>query len=532
MVQSARSVTPRARRIRSAESRVSVESHATRLLTEARETLAKRDSELELAREEGKRLATAHGALDRELRSVTIRLVSAEERLSRESRRKDELDALRIENDLLRRSMAKLEQTIERIERANALRELNTPHNRPEPDRSVVKKRRSAPKANRGRTRKVQQQQEEQQQPGPSSNAPPVQRASDVGAEASPSGGSKDECERVQPEEYVVLDNPVEKHEVDLPGDGATTGKEAPSNPVNLSEHMPVPAQSASPTTPGVKGTTPLEELQHLADLTRQIHMAKTEAIQFTSQGNRQLAADVKYLLSLLQRAKSDHEEQNSSLTTLRRDLHAAKRELTQTKKARKQDRESFSRTVRAEREILERRLRKSEEVAERRKIMIRNLMEWIESRHEQFTIMNQDLHEQLVDEKAKSATVLEQLVEELHADLEEVDKLELPEERKPVAHRSPQKGVEIEVQTESVFGELQPQSNAAAVEDISIHDPEHALGAETPQGDANVGLPILRLSVNNAAETAEEHGAQVQESPSVLSVFAKELMSSMQEVV
>jgi len=308
------------------------------------------------------------------------------------------------------------------------------------------------------------------------------------------------------------------------------------SAPVNgPSEHGRGLDAPQAPETPLPPAASPLEELRSLADMTRKIHMAKTEAIQFSTQGTKQLAADVKYLLSLLERAKTDHEEQNGALAKLRKELAVCRRDLAQTKTARQQDKESFSRTVKAERATLEKRLRKSEGIAERRKIMIQDMMEWIESRHEQFSAMNHEMHEQLVHEKAQSATVLEQLVDELHADLEEVESLELPEERRPDSHLSPGKrGAEIETQTEPDLpdpdrigaarltgGRLFPDTRNGPVL-------EKQTGAMLPAPASNMVTRTEEESLHQGeAATGTEQLRGHQGAASGMSVFAKELMST-----
>ena len=162
--------------------------------------------------------------------------------------------------------------------------------------------------------------------------------------------------------------------------------------------------------------------------------MAKTEAIQFTTQGKRQLAEDVKYLYRLLQRAKEEHTAQEQVKSHLQKRIGDLQKELKETRyKASLQER-AFTITLKQSMDRTDKRVRKAETAAEQRKNQIVKLVEWAQNRHAAFTTLTKDLHLQLVMEKEEAAGILEEDSAAMQVVLDELETLELPHERQPSA--------------------------------------------------------------------------------------------------
>ena len=81
-----------------------------------------------------------------------------------------------------------------------------------------------------------------------------------------------------------------------------------------------------------------------------------------------------------------------------------------------------------------DKRVRKAETAAEQRKNQIVKLVEWAQNRHAAFTALTKDLHLQLVMEKEEAAGILEGDSAAMQVVLDELETLELPHERKPIA--------------------------------------------------------------------------------------------------
>lgn len=356
--------TPRMKHIREPNTRVSVEEfhHMHKELADLQSKYEEKTAELEKASRENSEHEATMIQLQKQNRSLTGKLTATESKLAATEGRRDELDALKIENDILRRRLQRFDHTVSKLEQ----------------------------KVGKG---------------GVSSST----RTQRVHTSGTVGGGS-------------TLDGSPPKSRDSPRAASPTASLEASTL------HMP------SVTDRTLGSTTIGGDLQELHSLTEQIHMAKTEAIQFTTQGKRQLAEDVKYLYRLLQRAKEEHTAQEQVKSHLQKRIGDLQKELKETRyKASLQER-AFTITLKQSMDRTDKRVRKAETAAEQRKNQIVKLVEWAQNRHAAFTALTKDLHLQLVMEKEEAAGILEEDSAAMQVVLDELETLELPHERKPIA--------------------------------------------------------------------------------------------------
>ena len=354
--------TPRMKHIREPEARVSVEEfqHTRNEVDALRAKLEETEAALEHVTKENSEHEATNLELQKQNRLLTGRLAATETKLASTEGRRDELDALRIENDIMRRKLQRFEQTVGKLE-------------------AKVK--------------------------GGAGKSP---RPSTTGAGGTIGGGST------------------------VGGASKSHASPRPTSPTVSLEgstfHLP------STTDRTLDSTTIGGDLHDLQSLTEQIHIAKTEAIQFTTQGKRQLADDVKYLYGLLQRAKEEHKGQQQVQNYLRRRVVELEKEVKEVRHAAGLKERAFTLTLTAEMNKMDKRVRKAETDALTRKQQVIQLVEWAQSRHAAFTALTRDLQVQVMMEKEEAAGMLEEETATMQAELDEMEKMQLPQERKPIA--------------------------------------------------------------------------------------------------
>ena len=355
--------TPRMKHIREPETSVSVEEfqHTRHEVEALHSKVEEMEAELERVTKENSDHETAALELRKQNRLLTGRLAATESKLAATEGRRDELDALKIENDIMRRKVQRFEQTVAKLEE---------------------KVKGGGGGGARGTT----------------------QRPNTTGGGG---GGS-------------------------TVGTIKSYGSPRPVSPSASLESSTFYLPSTTDRT--LDSTTIAGDLNDLQSLTEQIHIAKTEAIQFTTQGKRQLAEDVKYLYGLLQRAREEHKAQQEVQGYLRRRVLALEKEVKDVRHASGLKERAFNLTLTEELNRMDKRVRKAETAAETRKIQVVQLVEWAQSRHAAFTALTRDLQVQLVMEKEEAAGVLEEETAAMQAELEEMEKMTLPHERKPIA--------------------------------------------------------------------------------------------------
>ena len=105
--------TPRMKHIREPETRVSVEEfqHTRHEVEALHSKVEEMEAELERVTKENSDHETAALELRKQNRLLTGRLAATESKLAATEGRRDELDALKIENDIMRRKVQRFEQT-------------------------------------------------------------------------------------------------------------------------------------------------------------------------------------------------------------------------------------------------------------------------------------------------------------------------------------------------------------------------------------------------------------------------------------